>query len=146
MKGSIEVVRGTFKAVGRTFTFAEGLVGLNGDPEIDPSVAIRLTTELSDLEVDIKVSGTAKAPVIDVVSSPPLPEDEILARILFGQSVAELSPLQALQLARSAAILSGELDGPGALDGVRDQLGFDTIDLTGGGEGGLDAVESPWTN
>ena len=140
VKGSIEVVRGTFKAVGRTFTFAEGLVGLNGDPEIDPSVAIRLTTELSDLEVDIKVSGTAKAPVIDVVSSPPLPEDEILARILFGQSVAELSPLQALQLARSAAILSGELDGPGALDGVRDQLGFDTIDLTGGGEGGLEAV------
>ncbi len=140
VSGSIEVVRGEFKAVGRTFTFEEGLVGLNGDPDIDPSVAIQLTTELSDLDVDIKVSGTAKAPVIDVVSSPSLPEDETLARILFGQSVAELSPLQALQLARSAAILSGELDGPGALDGVRDQLGFDTIDVTGGGQGGLEAA------
>ncbi|MBL4544784.1 MAG: translocation/assembly module TamB domain-containing protein [Oceanicaulis sp.] len=58
-------------------------------------------------------------------STPSLPEDEILSRLLFGSGVSDLSPLQASQLA-------AQLSGAGWLDamaGVRSALGIDRLDV-----------------
>ena len=53
-------------------------------------------------------------------SSPDLPQDEILSRLLFGAPSGQLSPTQALALAQAAAIYSGGND---ALEGLRRSLG-----------------------
>ncbi len=46
----------------------------------------------------VAVSGVATDPTISFTSSPALPQDEVLAQLIFGQSMSKLS---ALQIARS---------------------------------------------
>ena len=128
--GEIAVRRGGFEALGRSFAFDRGRIIFDGGPAEDPAIDMRLTTEVTDIAAAVVVGGRASNPEIGLESDPVLPEEDILSRLLFGSDKAELSPLQALQLARSAAILSGRFGaGPGITDQVRDALGVDTFDV-----------------
>lgn len=131
--GEIAVRRGRLTAVGNTFDFERGRVVFDGGPPENPSLDMRLTTEVTDITAAVVVSGTASAPDIGLQSDPALPEEDILSRLLFGSDKAELTPVQALKLARSAAILSGNFgSGPGVTDQMRDALGVDTLDVDAG--------------
>jgi translocation and assembly module TamB len=81
------------------------------------------------------VGGTAAKPVITLTSSPPLPSDEILAQLLFGQSATSLTAFQAASLAAALAQLSGIGGGASPLDSVRNALGLDQLSLAGSGSG-----------
>jgi Uncharacterized protein conserved in bacteria len=63
-----------------------------------------------------------------------LPEDEVLARMLFGRNIAEITPLQAVQLASAVATLAGR-GGGGFVGGIREQLGVDELDVTTDADG-----------
>jgi translocation and assembly module TamB len=73
-------------------------------------------------------------------SSPELPQDEILARLLFDRATSNLSPFEIAQLAQALAQLTG-IGGGGAnpLDRVRSALGLDRLGVSGG-EGGTGAA------
>lgn len=130
VEGEIAVRRGSFRAIGKTFDFDRGRVVFDGGPPEDPSLDMRLTTEVTDIQAAVVVAGSASDPEIRLESDPSLPEEDILSRLLFGSDKAELTPIQALKLARSAAILSGNFgSGPGITDQVRDALGVDTLDV-----------------
>jgi translocation and assembly module TamB len=95
-----------------------------------------LATKVAEIAAMVVVSGRAQDPKVALTSEPALPEEEVLSRILFGSPRAQLSPLQALKLAQSAAVLSGRLgSGGGITDRVRETLGVDTLDVDTGGEG-----------
>ena len=55
----------------------------------------------------VTVDGRVSAPKITFSSEPPLPEDEVLARVLFNRSTQNLSAFQVAQLAAAAAELAG---------------------------------------
>lgn len=134
--GRIEVRRGRFDGFGRSFGFERGRVLFDGGPPGNPTLDMVLATEVAEIAAKVVVSGQAQDPKIALQSEPALPEEEILSRILFGSPRAQLSPIQALKLARSAAVLSGRLgSGGGITDRVRDTLGVDTLDVDAGGEG-----------
>lgn len=136
VKGGLQVQRGSFDGLGRTFSFDRGRVVFDGGPPDDPTLDMVLATKVAEIAAKVVVSGSAQDPSISLTSEPTLPEEEILSRILFGSSRAELSPLQALKLAQSAAVLSGRLGGGGGItDTVRNALGVDTLDVDTGGEG-----------
>ncbi|HEY9567972.1 MAG TPA: translocation/assembly module TamB domain-containing protein, partial [Thalassobaculum sp.] len=136
VEGAIEVRRGRFDGLGRSFAFERGRVVFDGGPASDPTLDMILATEVAEIAAKVVVSGPAQSPKITLTSEPTLPEEEILSRILFGSPRAQLSPLQALKLAQSAAVLSGRLgSGGGFTDRVRDTLGVDTLDVDTGGEG-----------
>ena len=61
-------------------------------------------------------------------SQPELPEDEVLSRVLFGRSPAELSALETARLAAALAQLAGG-GGGGLLGGLQDTLGLDRLDF-----------------
>lgn len=136
VEGRVEVRRGRFDGLGRSFGFERGRVLFDGGPPDNPTLDMVLATEVAEIAAKVVVSGQAQDPKIALQSEPALPEEEILSRILFGSPRAQLSPIQALKLAQSAAVLSGRLgSGGGITDRVRETLGVDTLDIDAGGEG-----------
>ncbi|GHD50662.1 translocation/assembly module TamB [Thalassobaculum fulvum] len=132
--GALEVRRGQFGLAGRTFEFRRGRVVFDGGPPSDPALDMLLTAEVAEILAKVRVGGRAQDPTIDLSSEPALPEEEVLSRVLFGSPRAQLSPLQALKLAQSAAVLSGRFGagGGGITDTVRETLGVDTLDVDTG--------------
>ena len=64
--------------------------------------------------------------------SPPsreLPQDEVLARVLFNSTTQNLSAFQLAQLAGAAAELAGGGGGPGILSQIRGATGLDDLDI-----------------
>ncbi len=98
-----------------------------------PDLDLVAETSAADITARISVTGPADQPTFAITSTPSLPEDEILARILFQQSSGNLSAFQALELANAAAVLSGRGD---ALDQVRKTLGLGNLSLGSGSSGG----------
>ena len=63
---------------------------------------------------------------------PELPQDEVLARLLFGRSSTSLSPLEMVQIASAVASLTGVTSGIGdPLETVRKGLGLDRLSIGG---------------
>ena len=83
----------------------------------------------------IAVTGPASSPEFSFSSSPDLPQDEVLSRILFQRPSGGLSAGQALQLAQAVAQLSGG-SGNDAFERLRRSLGVDSLDITVGAGGG----------
>src|SRR3546814_7815541 len=128
---------------GHQFDLEQGFISFNG-PMMNPTLAIRAETKISDVTAGIAVGGTAQRPDIAFVSTPTLPQDEILARILFGDNVANLSATQAIQLAAALNGLRGGGGGLNPMGKLQNASGVDRIGLVGGdaalGRGPLLAV------
>ena len=63
---------------------------------------------------------------MDLSSVPTLPQEEILSRLLFGDSVQNISPLEAISLASAINTISnGSSFNP--LNTTREKLGFDSL-------------------
>jgi translocation and assembly module TamB len=107
LDGRARVVRGDFSFAGKRFEFDErGTILLDEEPR-NIRLDLRAVNETPTLTAAVEVTGTAAAPVIELVSTPDLPDDEILSQVLFGRSASQLSPLEAAQLAAGVAALSG---------------------------------------
>ncbi|MBO6689316.1 MAG: translocation/assembly module TamB domain-containing protein [Henriciella sp.] len=125
--GRATLVRGEADLLGRRFRLSEGLVRFVGDPT-DTQIAISAERASSDISAWVDVSGSITDPAISLRADPPLPDDEILARVLFGRSPGELSPLQAAQLAGAAAQLAGG-EAFNLLNELEASIGLDRLDF-----------------
>ncbi|RBP07372.1 autotransporter secretion inner membrane protein TamB [Roseiarcus fermentans] len=129
--GGFDLLRGTLALVGQQLTFTRGKVTFHGG--VIPDVDLVAETSAADVTARIEVSGPANQPAFTITSTPSLPQDEILARILFQKPSGSLSAFQALELANAAATLSGRGD---MLDPLRRSLGLTNLGV-GTGSGGL---------
>ena len=126
--GKLQVTRGSFSFIGKTFTVTQGAITFTGGNQIDPDINIIGQIVSTNVTAIIRIHGTANHPQLDLSSQPLLPRDEILSRVLFGTSVTQVSPAEALQIAQAAAGLAGggNLD---VLGRLRRGLGLDRISL-----------------
>ncbi|MFW5680666.1 MAG: translocation/assembly module TamB domain-containing protein, partial [Pseudomonadota bacterium] len=127
--GGIGYRRGQLDLLGRRFAFREGEILFGGAFPPDPTVDIEMAVELSDVVALLAVSGPALDPTISVTSDPPLPEDEVLSRLIFDRGVERLNAVQAVRLAVAVDTLRG--GGGGLLETTRNLFGLDTIDVAG---------------
>lgn len=134
MSGGVELVRGTLGFAGRSFELTEGEVQFTGGRELDPLITLVASEDIEGVTVNVDVSGRAFDPQIAFSSTPGLPQDEIISRILFGSSVANLSAIQAVQLAASLNSLSGSGGGLNPLGTLRSAAGVDRLRILGGDE------------
>jgi len=96
----------------------------NTNPEID----LLATAKTADITANIIIQGSPSSPSLKLTSTPDLPQDEVLSRVLFGTSVGQISAVQGLQLAAAAASLASG-GGPGVLDRLRNATGLDRLTL-----------------
>ncbi len=126
--GQFELIRGRIDILQQRFQLDEGGAFLQGS--FDPFVRLVASTEARDgTEVRIIVDGPATAPEVRFESSPDLPQDEVLARLIFGRDLSSISPVQAVQLAAAVSTLAGNSSG-GLLDSFRQNTGLDDFDIT----------------
>jgi len=135
--GQISLVRGEMALASRTLDLSTGRITFTGGREIDPLLDIRATTKAVDATATVAIEGTASAPKISFSSSPPLPRDAIISRLLFGKDPQDLSSIELAQLASATATLTGTFGGgEGFLIKLRRQLGVDVLRVDTGGTGG----------
>ena len=129
--GDINLVHGTFSFAGRDLTLSRGVIRLNGATPPNPALDLEATTVVDNATLTITIGGTALRPQITLGSSPTLPQDEVLSRLLFGQSVTQLSPIQAVQLAAALNSLRGSGGGLNPLGKLRQAAGIDRLKFNG---------------
>ncbi|WP_027192683.1 translocation/assembly module TamB domain-containing protein [Fundidesulfovibrio putealis] len=132
--GAIRIVKGQLDFFGKNFNLARGEVTFYGSTPPMPVLDIEAKAEAGDITASILVSGSAARPSIDFTSDPAVPRDEILARVLFGQSVSSLTPPQALQLAQAVATLSGAGGSLDFLGATRKLAGLDYLGVKSTGQ------------
>lgn len=126
MVGSANLIRGNYTFAGRRFQLERGRIRFVGNQPPNPVLDIEAEAALTGLNATINVTGTGNSPEIAFNSVPALPEDELLSRILFGASIADLSAPEAVQLAAAVASLnsSGGLD---PINQLRKAVGLDRL-------------------
>lgn len=125
--GTMEVLRGTLGFAGRSFEIESGRLAFDGGPLTNPTLRVSAASDVDGTTVRVNLEGTGERPQITFGSTPALPQDEIIARILFGNSVAELSALQAVQLAASLNSLRGGTGGLNPLGVLQTAAGIDRL-------------------
>jgi translocation and assembly module TamB len=140
IEGGFELQRGSFTLANSKLTFTEGRVTFNGtglQQKLDPSLDFTAQNQAAEVTAIVHITGLADAPKIELTSTPELPQDEILARLLFGEPAAQLSGLQLLQTGAALASLRG---GTGSslnpLNKIQKALGLDRLSVGGGGPSG----------
>jgi len=131
ISGRLRPLRGSFTVVGKNFVLEEGSITLPaGARDLDPELDLRAVYSGSGFQAHVGVGGTASDPQIALSSTPELPEDEVLSRILFDKTSANLTPLEAVELADAAASLA--TGGPGVTGLMRRALGVDVLSFQPG--------------
>jgi translocation and assembly module TamB len=125
--GGLTVRRGTLDILARRLTFRRGTITFASGTLI-PQLDLQAQSTVNQTEVSVFIRGTPAAPEVTFSSVPELPQDEILAQLLFGKATSRLSPFELAQIAAAVAELTGVGGGgPGVLDKLRSALGLDRL-------------------
>jgi translocation and assembly module TamB len=105
--GDLSLVRGHADFLGKRFQLGRGVITFYG--AVPPAAQLDVLAEAraKDITAQLELTGPLKNPNVKLSSDPELPTDEILARLLFGRSLTDITPFQAVQLALAANTLAG---------------------------------------
>ena len=125
--GAIELVRGRLDILGKRLDLDQAKLELQG--KFIPYLTVLASNAGNGVTSYVEISGPADEPVVRFYSSPDLPQEEVLAQLLFGRDLTTISALQALQLASAVATLAGK-GGDGIVGNLRNSFGLDDLDVS----------------
>jgi translocation and assembly module TamB len=126
--GTMESIRGRYQEFGKRFALEHARLRFQGAVPPSPYLDVLAGVKAGDVAAKIALTGPVAAPSFKMSSDPALPEDEILARVLFKRDLRRLSPFQALQLAQTLRRLAGK--GGGGFDPLgilQEKTGLDDL-------------------
>ncbi|MBE2191410.1 MAG: translocation/assembly module TamB domain-containing protein [Alphaproteobacteria bacterium] len=129
--GNFVSKRGRYEEFGKRFTLARANLRFQGEVPPSPYLDIEATTPADDVTASVLLTGPLTQPSIAFSSTPVLPQDEVLSRILFGRNASKITPFQAIKLAQTLRRFSGEGGDGGInpLDMLRSTTGLDDISI-----------------
>jgi translocation and assembly module TamB len=137
VSGGFDLQRGNFSLAGNKLSFTAGRVSFNGaglKNKIDPTLDFTAQSTVGGVTATLRITGLADAPQFEFTSSPPQPQDEIMALLLFGAPATQLSALQLAQVGVMLASLGG-VGGDGSLNPlvkIQKSLGLDRLTVGSG--------------
>jgi translocation and assembly module TamB len=126
--GGLTMRRGRISVFDRQLDFRRGTIRFDSGTLV-PTLDFLASARAREVTVNVTVTGPANDPKLEFSSTPELPQDEVLSRLLFDRRASELSPFQLAQLAQVLAGAAG-LETPGAggiLDRIRRFLALDRL-------------------
>lgn len=97
-RGGLELLKGEFVFSGRKFILSKGSVVFDGVPNGLPNLDLQAKMTQQGVDLFANLKGPIDAPKIYFTSAPPLPASSILALLIFGQPLSDLSASQTLDL------------------------------------------------
>lgn len=128
--GTADLVRGGYEFAGKRFELTRGRIRFTGEVPVDPQLDIVAEGDANNINAKISITGTGNKPIIAFSSTPSLPEEELLSRILFGSSISQISAPEAVQLASALASLRGG-GGLDPINKLRAAIGLDRLRIVG---------------
>lgn len=130
--GSFKMIRGEIELMGQRLNLDTGTATLNGS--LQPLLDFTASTNIDKIAININLSGPSTNMKLILSSSPDLPQDEILAHLLFLHDLKQLSPLQLTQIISTLAQFSGEQD-IDILGHIRQASGLANLDINSDADG-----------
>ncbi len=138
--GSMNLRRGFIDFSGRRFELTRGQITFDRLTQNNPILDMRAEYETGEgVVAAIEIKGRAMQPQVTLVSSPSLPQEDIMALVLFGKPATELSAIESLQMAQALAQLGGIGFGGGGF--ARRALGLDMLNADFDSESGAASLE-----
>ncbi len=131
--GNLDVKKGYFDFIEKRFEIEQGKIDFNGTSPPNPILIVKAAATDDDFKAIVNLDGPANDPQLRFSSEPALPEDEVLARLLFNRELSEIGPVEAGKL----ALALNKLRGGGGFDAfgeIRNALNIDTLDIVSGEE------------
>ncbi len=126
--GGFRLRRGRFTLAGKALTFSAGSVNFDGGSLTNPALDFTANATSNYIQASLNLRGTANKPILSLSSIPALPQDEVLARLLFDRGSADLSVTEMVQIGTALAALTGIDSGlTDPLEAVRTRLGLDRL-------------------
>ena len=130
-RGQLTLRRGTLDLLARRLNFQRGTISFASGTLV-PQLDLQAQSTSGQTTVTVSITGTPTAPEVKFTSVPELPQDEVLAQLLFGKATSGLSPFELAQIAAAVAQLTGVGgSGGGPLDRIRSALGLDRLGVGG---------------
>lgn len=143
--GSVEIYEGTLDVLGKVLKITRGVITFVDDDRNNPRLDIKAVKDLGDgLIVAIEIKGTGQDTILEFTSVPSMAKEEVLALLLFGKKLGEVSVLQSIQLAELTK--SKHSNKAGFFERLRSGLGFDQFEFkttTSGGAAENDKDATP---
>lgn len=131
--GNFQVIRGYIDLFTKRFMLDRGIVAFQGNTVLLDLSGVH---EARDETFRLGLSGSIDDFRLTLESDPPLPQDEVLSRLLFGKSVGSITPLQGLQLAAAVQTLQGGNSViPDPLETARQLVGVDQLTIESSNDG-----------
>jgi translocation and assembly module TamB len=144
VEGGFTMRRGELSLGGSIVRFTSGKISFDGrslSGSFDPALDFTAESTSGSVAAKLAIGGHASAPVIALTSTPSLPQDEVLAHLLFGRSIAQLNALQLAQIAQAFAALGGFGGGFNPLGSLRRTLGLDRLAVGSAASGNGATIE-----
>ena len=117
---------GEYRFAGTSFELTRGRILFDENAPPDPELDVLAESSVDGFTARVAVTGSGLQPEIQLSSVPGLPEDEILARLLFGGSFQSLSATDAVQLGAALAAFRGG-GGMDPINQLRSAIGLDRL-------------------
>jgi len=132
--GSIRTVGGRFDAYGQKLAIERGILNFQGLID-NPGLNIRAIRTNLPVEAGVEVTGTARRPIVRLVSDPVVPDAEKLSWLVLGHASDQEGSGGGGVLLAAAQTLFGGQDG-GTLGKLQRSLGIDEFGVSSGSIGG----------
>jgi autotransporter translocation and assembly factor TamB len=130
--GNVNTVRGFYDYQGRRFSvLRDGKVQFQGDPinALDPALDVVAERMIQAVTVHVNVRGRLRMPQIELTSTPPQDQADILALIIFNQPMNQLGEGQQLSLAQRAGSIAAGAVANQLTGSIANSLNLDQFEI-----------------
>jgi translocation and assembly module TamB len=125
--GSVDTVRGTYEFRDKLFKITRGKIAFVGLKEPNPNLDIETVTRIKDVDIILRIVGTAKQPELVLDSRPPMPEADIVSYLVFGRPTDGATTQQAFKAEETALNITGKLAADKLEDILADTFHLDAL-------------------